>query len=52
MEQVESFIYLGATFTSDGRCEKEIRIRIDMDIDIAKSNFNSNLSKVHNHVRM
>ena len=37
LEQVQSFIYLGSLFSSDARCEKEIRRRID----IAKSNFTS-----------
>ncbi len=35
LEQVKSFIYLGAMFTSDGKCDKEIRRRIG----IAKSAF-------------
>ena len=37
LEQIESFIYLGANFTSDGRCEKEIRRRII----ISRSTINS-----------
>ncbi len=37
LEQVQSFIYLGSMFTSDARCEKEIRRRIA----IAKSTFTS-----------
>ena len=28
MEQVNSFVYLGTVFTSDGRCEKEVKRRI------------------------
>ena len=35
--QVESFVYLGSLFTSDARCEKEIRRRIG----IARSTFTS-----------
>ena len=41
LEQVHSFVYLGSQFTSDARCEKEIRRRIG----IAKSAFTS-MSKV------
>ena len=41
LEQVHSFVYLGSQFTSDARCEKEIRRRIG----IAKSAFTS-ISKV------
>ena len=41
LEQVHSFVYLGSLFTSDARCEKEIRRRIG----IAKSAFTS-MSKV------
>ena len=41
LEQVYSFVYLGSQFTSDARCEKEIRRRIW----IAKSAFTS-MSKV------
>ena len=41
LEQVHSFVYLGSPFTSDARCEKEIRRRIG----IAKSAFTS-MSKV------
>ena len=41
LEQVHSFVYLGSQFTSDARCEKEIRRRIM----IAKSAFTS-MSKV------
>ena len=37
LEQVHSFVYLGSQFTSDARCEKEIRRRIE----IAKSDFTS-----------
>jgi uncharacterized membrane-anchored protein YhcB (DUF1043 family) len=37
LEQVQSFVYLGSLFTSDARCEKEIRRRIG----IAKSTFAS-----------
>ena len=37
LEQVQSFIYLGSLFSSDARCEKEIRRRIG----IAKSCFTS-----------
>ena len=37
LEQVHSFVYLGSQFTSDARCEKEIRRRIG----IAKSAFTS-----------
>ena len=37
LEQVQSFVYLGSQFTSDARCEKEIRRRIG----IAKSAFTS-----------
>ena len=36
IEQVNFFNYLGSMFTSDGRCEKEIRRRIGM----AKTSFN------------
>ena len=28
LEQVNSFVYLGSVFTSDGRCEKEVKRRI------------------------
>ena len=28
MEQVNSFVYRGSVFTSDGRCEKEVKRRI------------------------
>ena len=41
LEQVHSFVYFGSQFTSDARCEKEIRRRIG----IAKSAFTS-MSKV------
>ena len=41
LEQVHSFVYLGSQFTSDARCEKEIRTKIG----IAKSAFTS-MSKV------
>ena len=37
LEHVQSFIYLGSLFSSDARCEKEIRRRIG----IAKSSFTS-----------
>ena len=37
LEQVNSFIYLGSVITSDGRCEKEVKIRIG----IAKKAFTS-----------
>ena len=37
LEQVHSFVYLGSQFTSDARCEKEIRRRIG----IPKSAFTS-----------
>ena len=37
LEQVQSFIYLGSLFSSDTRCEKEIR----RGIGIAKSSFTS-----------
>jgi hypothetical protein len=37
LKQVDSFIYLGANFSSDGRCEAEIRRRIG----IAKATFNT-----------
>ena len=37
LEQVQSFVYLGSLFTSDARCEKEIRKRIG----IAKAAFTS-----------
>ena len=37
MEQVNSFVYLGSVFTSDGRCEKEVKRRIG----IAKTAFTS-----------
>ena len=37
LEQVQSFIYLGSLFSSNARCEKEIRRRIG----IAKSSFTS-----------
>ena len=30
LEQVHSFVYLGSLFTSDARCEKELRRRIGM----------------------
>ena len=40
-EQVHSFVYVGRQFTSDARCEKEIRRRIE----IAKSAYTS-MSKV------
>ena len=35
LDQVQSFIYLGSLFSSDARCENEIRMRIG----IAKSSF-------------
>ena len=35
LEQVNSFVYLGSVFTSDGRCEKEVKRRIE----IAKTAF-------------
>ena len=41
LEQVDRFVYLGSLFTSDGRCEKDVRQRIA----IAKSAFTS-LEKV------
>ena len=41
LEQVNSFIYLGSMFTSDGRCVQDVRRRIG----IAKSAFTS-LEKV------
>ena len=41
LEQVHTFVYVGSQFTSDARCEKEIRRRIG----IAKSAFTS-MSKV------
>ena len=41
LEQVNSFVYLGSVFTSDGRCEKEVKRRIG----IAKTAFTS-LKKV------
>ena len=41
LEQVNSFIYLGSMFTSDGRCVQDVRLRIG----IAKSAFTS-LEKV------
>ena len=49
LEQVHSFIYLGSQFTSDSRCEKEIRMRIG----IAKSAFIT-MSKVltSKHIHM
>ena len=37
LEQVQLFIYLGSLFSSDARCEKEIR----RQIGIAKSSFTS-----------
>ena len=37
LEQVNSFVYLGSVFTSDGRCEKEVKSRIG----IAKPAFTS-----------
>ena len=37
LEQVNSFVYLGSVFTSDGRCEKEVKILIG----IAKTAFTS-----------
>ena len=37
LEHVQSFIYLGSLFSSDARCEKDIRGRIG----IAKSSFTS-----------
>ena len=37
LEQVNSFIYHGSVFTSDGRCEKELKRRIE----IAKTAFTS-----------
>ena len=37
LEQVNSFVYLGSVFTSDGRCEKEVKRRIG----IAKTAFTS-----------
>ena len=37
LEQVQSFIYVGSLFSSDARCEKELRRRIG----IAKSSFTS-----------
>ena len=37
LEWVQSFVYLGSLFTSDARCEKEIRRRIE----IAKYTFTS-----------
>ena len=37
LEQVNSFIYLGSVFTSDGRCEKEVK----RPIGIAKTAFPS-----------
>ena len=30
LEQVDSFVYLGSVFTSDGRCEKEVKRRIEI----------------------
>ena len=44
LEQVDRFIYLGSLFTSDGRCEQDVRQRIA----IAKSAFTS-LEKVLNN---
>ena len=41
LEQVDRFVYLGSLFTSDGRCEKDVRQRIA----IAQSAFTS-LKKV------
>ena len=41
LEQVDRFVYLGSLFTSDGRCEQDVRQRIA----IAKSAFTS-LEKV------
>ena len=41
LEQVDRFVYLGNLFTSDGRCEQDVRQRIA----IAKSAFTS-LEKV------
>ena len=41
LEQVHSFVYVGIQFTSDARCDKEIRSRIA----IPKSDFTS-MSKV------
>ena len=41
LEQVDRFVYLGSLFTSDGRCEQNVRLRIA----IAKSAFTS-LEKV------
>ena len=46
LEQVHSFVYLGSQFTSDARCEKEIRRRIW----IAKSAFTSR--HIHMTVRI
>jgi len=40
LEQVQSFVYLGSLFTSDARCDREIRRRIS----IAKSIF-ANMNK-------
>ena len=37
LEQVNSFVYLGSVFTSDGRCENEVKRRIG----IAKTAFTS-----------
>ena len=37
LEQVNSFVYLGSVFTSDGRCEKEVKRRIG----IAKTAYTS-----------
>ena len=34
LEQVHSFVYLGGQFTSDARCEKEIRIKEDWDREV------------------
>ena len=41
LEQVDRFVYLGSLYTSDGRCEQDVRMRIA----IAKSAFTS-LEKV------
>ena len=30
LEQVNSFVYLGSVFTSDGRCEKEVKRRMEL----------------------
>ena len=42
LEQVDRFVYLGSLFTSDGRCEQDVRQRFSA---IAKSAFTS-LEKV------